>query len=899
MVARIMLPAVLVLTLIIVFSETVALAQDQAGPRLESLVPTRSALELIASDGAAWVEGQLVTNPDNYEIEFAAMPGVTVKRGFAEGTVNLKGAPLGIGISTTLSDELSMAVGSRTSMQFSRTQHQTRDAMYAIHAGSESRALSLLHGFGGGETAGKLNLQREEVFTRAARGRYERMTSHALGLETGLGSGFSLATAFREKRSDDPYGLHRTEMSGSLGMPLAGSSATMAFAKTTQTQGISRQETTQTDLVTPMRLFGGSAAFEHHISSNIKDAARAKVKATKFSTPLPYHDAAFSGELTTWHHNQSSGLRGRQVAGKFTTPAFGKQWLFDYSKLLQTQSSHLTRQAGVDIVMPVPLFSEEALFERHSHFGGKDGAWDLARTTQIALPLGLLQKGATLDYLNTRTMKPGKDNIENRTTRFYLPLEELRKGATFEIVDVGKRKNADVVRERTSKFFSPLDDLRSGARLEYVIYTFQHGSDAKEARTTTFAMPLKFFGSPGHSQYRMVSTRHGSTYQSEDILNLSAALSGETISLEQKYIDTFGGEGWQRQKITFIKSPQWQLFTPKATISADHLRHEWVSGSLNKTTNLALMAHLWDPLTLSANYKLIDASGNRTEVTKLYSEYSISKSLQFAAHMEATDPYNALSTIRRHVYITRSRAGSSGLDLKAGLTSWHQPGGDQGPAGILQVQWGNPKVLGINAQYAEYDTAKWVPLGEPTVKLALLHGEPSSLYLKFAYEDNQSRTAQRRGVELALPVLGSDFTLGFSENPFQTDGKTIRPARLYDAGITRSVFGDVDMKMTYRYCDYLQPTAPEDVAQYVKLELAGGKAQRGGQIALAYMSGDFVPQPDPKKPPATSIFDLSYTKRWKDSARLTLGLRRSTPPLNQPDTDNSLEGRLEYDAIFW
>ncbi len=851
--------------LLVMLSAIFVCAQAYGQQQPESLVPTKTALELIATDGAGWVQGQQIANPDNYNLEFSALPGAVIKRVFEQNTVNLKGAPLGIGTALKLRDELNMALGPRTALLLAREQQQRRDLASSLLFARETRIMALTQGFGSGETAGTLSMQREETYSRVARGQYERLTTQMMGLNTGLGRGFNLGMAFKQQDSDDPFGLHRKEMSGSLAVPMAGRSGTIAFATTSQNKGITHEETTKTDLVAPLQLFGGAAAFEHHITTNIKDAARAEVKTTKFSSPLPYRGAKFSGQLTTWHHNQAAGLQGRDVAGNLAMPAFGNQWTFAYSKFYQTQGNHLTRKAGLDIVMPLPLFGDQAKFERHLNFGGKDGAWNLDRTTRIVLPLTGLKRGASLDYVNTRKMKPGKGDIENRTTHFLLPLEELQKGAKFEIVDTAKRKNADVVRERTSKFFTPLDNVHKGTSLEWVLFTTQHGTGpTREARTLTIAMPVSFFGSPGNTSYKLIRTRQGGMYQTQDIINVSTRMSGETLSLEQKYIDTFNEGSAVRETVTFIKSPEFMLFTPKATISANQLRHEWSSGKVNTTTNVALAAHIWDPLSLRANYRIADASGTRTEVTKIYTEYTLSKLLNFGAHMEATSPENMAATIRRHIFLRKARGGDSGLELKAGLTTWSRPGAEIAPAASIQASLGNPKSVGLSAQYVEYDPKKWVPLQEPTVSLALEHQEPSGLSLKLEYSDSQKRAALYRGLRIAMPALGGNFSFGFGENPIE--GKKIRPAKLYDLGLQRP---------------------------------AGGKPERGGQIKLAYMSGDFVPRPNPKKAPPSSIFSVEYSKQWTDTGRLTLSVHRATPPVSQPHADETMEGRLEYEARFW
>jgi len=150
-------------------AQTILLVMLSAQQQPESLVPTKTALELIATDGAGWVQGQQIANPDNYNLEFSALPGAVIKRVFEQNTVNLKGAPLGIGTALKLRDELNMALGPRTALLLAREQQQRRDLASSLLFARETRIMALTQGFGSGETAGTLSMQREETYSRVAR----------------------------------------------------------------------------------------------------------------------------------------------------------------------------------------------------------------------------------------------------------------------------------------------------------------------------------------------------------------------------------------------------------------------------------------------------------------------------------------------------------------------------------------------------------------------------------------------------------------------------------------------------------------------------------------------------------------------------------------------------------
>jgi len=894
-------------------SATLACAQTITATPFESVVPGRAALEIISTDSSAWVTGQAVVSPKSYVMEFSGLPGASFKRTYDERTTALAGAPLNIGVSTNLRDELAVALGARGSMQFSRTQSQTRDTAEAIRSGGEVQSLSLLQAFGAGASVGSLNFQRDEAVTRLDRGKYQTMVTESMALQAGQASGLNLASAFKDQRdTSDPFGLRRTEMSAALGAATAGGAAKLAFGRTTQTQGVHSQDTTTTDFTTPLRMFGGAASFEHHVLSDTKDDVTATTRSTKFATPLPYRDTAFSGELTTWGNTQQAGRQGKMQGWNLALPAFGNKWSVAYVNTDATEGGQVQALDKLDLSAAVPLFGDKVTFERHNDVTTTGKNLKGSRSTHVTTPLTGLVRGALIDYSRQQTIKPGED-VENRTTRYYLPLEQVRKGATFEVVEVANRKNADEMKQRTSKFFAPLDNLRKGATFEYNAITTLQGGATQRVQASTVAVPVSIFGLDTTGTFRSTTTNKASTVEDQEFFNVSTRVGDQVVRLLERQHTTVysvgvgaasGSGAGQAQVQTYLQSPRVHLLGPRLTVAANQLRNETAPVGqpdvLATTTNVNVAAKLFAPWTVSANFQIADDAGKRTETDQLLTEYQLSKRLSVGGHMEATAPPDAVSTIRRNLFVSTNKAGDSSLGLKAAITTWDQPGATIDDGRLLQLEVGNPKAFGVKAQYAEYDPAKWTRFAQPTIGLELAHGDPSKFSVKVGYEDSQSRVAPRRALEVAMPALGGAVSVGYSENPLQPDGKAVRQAKVYDAGLSKKhVLGSVNLDMRYRYLDYLKATTPEDVTQYLEFKLDGGSENAGGKLALSYLTGDFVPQPDPKKPAAGSIFDISYSKAWNADGRIVLSLRRTTAPLSNPTGEDSTEGRLQYNAKFW
>jgi len=109
--------------------------------------------------------------------------------------------------------------------------------------------------------------------------------------------------------------------------------------------------------------------------------------------------------------------------------------------------------------------------------------------------------------------------------------------------------------------------------------------------------------------------------------------------------------------------------------------------------------------------------------------------------------------------------------------------------------------------------------------------------------------------------------------------------------------GSVSLDFGYRYF-IPRDDLGQGNDQFFKLRLDGGSPEDGGQIALSYLSGQFVPYPKRGAPPA-SLLDLSYEKRWAETAgRLTVSLQREQAPALSVGIEDNLEAEVKYETVF-
>jgi hypothetical protein len=303
-----------------------------------------------------------------------------------------------------------------------------------------------------------------------------------------------------------------------------------------------------------------------------------------------------------------------------------------------------------------------------------------------------------------------------------------------------------------------------------------------------------------------------------------------------------------------------------------------------------------EPLEVKAIYTRHEQPGEETlDDHDVRTALSLSDSAMLKGGIEQQQRRDESPAVLRHLELSK-QAGDA-LDMRLGYTSFGAQHEEAGGDMLAQLSVGNDREIGLSAFYTEYNEKKNQPLDDPTTKLELRAGEPSELSFRAGYADHVGRAEPERSMGFAMEAFGGAMKLDYIRNPLDPRGKEVMLSDVYELAFKRHVMGSVSMDLVYRY---FIPRAGEvmDRDHFYKLRLDGGNVNEGGQIALSYLSGHFVPYPKRDDPPA-SLLDLTYEKRWPgDAGRLTLSVAREEAPQFSDGIDDSFEAEVKYETIF-
>ena len=842
------------------------LAYAQGVTPLASLQPVASSLQSIMRAGGAWAAGQQVPNINEYEFNLPVMHGLGLRQSYNQSIIKHKGALLGTALAENLSDTLSLELTSRTNLAFSREAKTVKDLQQALLSGTTTKSLSLSQGFGAGHSSGVLGFEQIETSKFSGSNDPEELLTRIMSLDTGLGKGYNLAAKLTNTDSPEVLGLHRRQTKATLAMPFSGGDGEIAYSKLTETEGIHSKSVKTLGVLAPLALFGGEAKAEFLQNVTNKDGQQTKERTFKFFTPL---------------ENIRSGAT------------------FSYSSEPVKRKNKPTQQVrNVELYTPLGFVGTTGGLKLQRGAISEPGRYERLRSAQLTA----LVQGKEMS-LRTKSRQIDSDGTLQTIREFWLDTPELsllNDQTKLEYHLHMTNDNGEKSQVPRLAFSTLLGFLDDEAILTHKIEQIERkNKPTQELRTTEFQMPFNVLGTWAKLEQNRVTLRETDRYEIRYRSYLAVVISGEKLELERRVTNIPGDEGIKRERQFSIQTPKFQLFTDRAGVKANHIVTEYSDKPSIRTTSVDLTAQPLKSLNLTGNYQIRDeGAGQDSRHRKLHGALKLSKTLALNAHFEQSNAVDNEATVLRHIYLTKDKNGDNGLGIQLGYTTWGGPDHKWDPASDIRLAWGNPKHLGLNVQLTQYDSKKWQPLDKPIVQLAIQHGEPDRFNIKFEYGDQPDRPARSRGIHLALPALGGAMKLGYVDNPLDRHGKNVLAATRYDLGFSRKIFGSVDLDVGYRYCDFREPVLPEQVVQYLKLQLVGGEEDRGGKINLSYQSGDFVPQPNPKKAVPAALLDLRYTKHWGDQGSLVVSLHRVTPPANSQDIKESCEGRLEYSTVF-
>ena len=447
-----------------------------------------------------------------------------------------------------------------------------------------------------------------------------------------------------------------------------------------------------------------------------------------------------------------------------------------------------------------------------------------------------------------------------------------------------------------TKFVVPLDIIIDGARASYLEVVKIRDENRNEKSVLNFMTPFSMLGHDMAFEHTQTETVKNENVTDERVMRLTADFSGGQGLVERTETVSSSGEDLEHRARLRMQTPAIGL-TDWMSFSARQVRDEVEGDETSRVSRFDMNFALIDPLEIKAIYTRHEAPGQSTrDDHDIRTAFSISDSAMLKGGIVETEQRDGPPSIVRHLELSQ-QAGDNGPDLRFGYTSfgaqYEEAGGDM----LAQLSYGDPTEIGLTAFYAEFDEKKHKPLAEPTTTLELRAGDPADIGFRAGYTSQAGRIEPERSLGVAMDAFGGALKLDYIRNPLDPRGKVVMLSDVYELGFKRHVMGSVSLDLGYRY---FMPRADQvlDNDHFFKLRLDGGSPEGGGQIALSYLSGHFVPYPK-RGNPSASLLDLSYEKRWpEDAGRLTVSLEHEQAPTLSVGVDDSLEAEVKYETVF-
>jgi len=490
-----------------------------------------------------------------------------------------------------------------------------------------------------------------------------------------------------------------------------------------------------------------------------------------------------------------------------------------------------------------------------------------------------LAEGNTTDHLRMDIVAPF--TIEGATAL-----------AEHHVVD--DRTGSSSKKQRKTNFSLPLNFMHEGAVASYCEEVKLTNGSRKQSNVLALGTPMSLFGHASQLEHISTETINGDSLQDQQLLRLTTEFGEGKGVLERSETVIPRDDGLERHRRTLVESPRIEL-GDTMTLAAGHLQEDVVGVQGTRTSHLDLTAKPLDPLDIAANYKLCDSGpGAETKDRSVQTVLALSDTMSLHGSISEAEVLEGPSAIVRHLEVQRAKHSDQDLGARFGYTTYGAQEEDDESTMLAQLSVGDDAKVSVNALYTEYNEKKLEALEEPTTTVELRAGDPAKIGMRAAYTDQAGRPEPERCVGLAVRALGGALRLDYVRNPLGPRGKEAMLADLYELGFQRKLFGSVGMDIGYKLSD---ATDQIDEQHHFKVQLDGGQTGRGGQIALSYLSGHFVPYPRSAEP-AASLLDLTYKKEWLDSGFITLSVRREEAPRLSVNLDDTLEAQLKYQMEF-
>jgi len=857
----------------------------QGSDAVQNFKPLESPLESIVGDSNhEWVSGNAGRDLYKFDVDWGAADGLSVNRNFTQTRVEAKGHAFNTGLQETLTQGMTFAPLTGLSFNMSRQQTEVSDLAGQSLGATEVDSLGLTQNYGKGFTAGSMSFTRKTTDTYAPN--TDPLLSRLALSQTTEESAFTLSQGFGMLGKAGKFAYTR-------GMTSVERPNLIADVQNTDTFGINNTLWADT-------AFSATYARSH---GERLDQLAMQQRGFSLARKLNGADAGVTYENVT---RRISGVTDETTKQGFKLPfsfsgtpfnfAFDAQTV-QRNKLVLSDSrnaSFLTKIAGNDIT---------GSWVRNIVNNG--GAENVTSNMSFSLPINFRGSKIALNYSNVGTQVNHAITKKDRVASLVVPLQSVWKGASFTHEIRGAQAAGKPSMEiRTSTLILPFSFLGAPVAADFQRLT-QRSTDGETNQFLTHATaPIRAFGKQLGAEGEFGFTnRPGGSEQNIARTKLSVPFRPGPVIIERKTTRDIAATGGAAEtQIVNIIGPRVPM-NQKASVQADLLLTDMPTGPEQQVTHVNVVAQPLPRVSMTADLMQTDLGPKKDSKSRTVdTSYALSDRLSVNARYLERENLDRGPAVNRLVMVQQKGARTGDLSLRAGVSSNADGIADQPAYSLVEVGVGDPRRIGVNLRYQEYDEAKLVGFANPLIKFQLEHGGPKSVRMVFGYEDQEGRPEPYRRYGVALPLGNSSLDLGFSQNPVDpTDPKAarVRVASVYDAKYSSKVFGDVGMDLGYRYCDYPDDaSAPQGTTQWLQVKLSGGKPEGGGAIQLGYSTGDFVTlDAKPERTP-TSTLSLKYEKKWTDDGSLSLILNRTTVPNTQLDMADSYETRMQFEKQF-
>jgi len=487
------------------------------------------------------------------------------------------------------------------------------------------------------------------------------------------------------------------------------------------------------------------------------------------------------------------------------------------------------------------------------------------------------------------------------TADVFLPLAVRGGTAQFAYQRKAQVKSSVETSSRSTLFSTPLAFWGSGASFTWQLTDNVKPGQDVEQRTTTAVLPLRLFDrTVANTIVDERVTANGAETRRQSVV-WGVPFEKTQITLGYTSIQPYSATGVPglRQRIQTVQMPMLPIFTDRLRAGFAQTTIETIGGTTVRTTKIDADAHPIERLTIAGQFQEQDSGPDQTtQTTQVRSDLAVANNLNLNWRYLERQQVGLGSQVERYVGVERKVEAAVPLQMRIGYTTYETPDNQEPRESAYgaQLAFGKPEKTTVTATYMQFEEQNLGRLPEDSVQLALTHRLSADVALRAEYEDQPGRVEPMRGLLLQTPALGGSVTLSHRSNPQDPrNDKVVRQADQWDAELKRQL-GSLDLMLSYRYCEYERQE--DQVEQYLKLAIAGGKPERGGQLTLGYLTGDFVPpSPRPGDPLPGSALELKYQKNWS-TAQVSLSLRRTTAPWGDVTGEDNAEARLELKALW-